>query len=397
MVTILHTGDWHLGHQLYKNDRTLEQQSMLTQMCDIVATHQPDVLLICGDVFDTGQPSAAAQTMFVNALLDIRNACPQMQIVVTAGNHDSASRHEIFRNPWDTLGIKMIGYVDANNPDSNIIEVPGKAWIIAVPYIFSHHLEPQLFDTLLSTVEQRNTDGLPVVMMAHAAVAGCDCTGHDNATEHTVGGMDLIALERFGRGYDYLALGHIHRPQTIGADNRVRYAGTPIAVNFDERYPHSASHVTIKGRGVDPRIMEIAIDNPRRLVNIPAAGYAPWNEVLGLLADIPDDDPCYVRLNVSVTERLAPNAMHLAQEAARGKQCTVCHINLKFRAEQSAADEATGMDADELRHANPIDIARMMVSDLSDANKAVVGDFDNDMEAMFRDICAALESEKHAL
>ena len=99
-MKILHTSDWHLGHTLYNYDRTEEQQDMLKQMVDIVVEQKPDVFLLCGDVYHTSQPSASVQTMLANALVRIHDAHPQMAIIMTAGNHDSGSKHEIFRIPW---------------------------------------------------------------------------------------------------------------------------------------------------------------------------------------------------------------------------------------------------------------------------------------------------------
>ena len=93
-MKILHTSDWHLGHTLYNYDRTEEQLSMLQQIEDIVHNEQPDVFLLCGDVYHTSQPSASVQTMFTDALVQIHHACPSMTIVVTAGNHDSGTKQQ---------------------------------------------------------------------------------------------------------------------------------------------------------------------------------------------------------------------------------------------------------------------------------------------------------------
>ena len=90
-MKILHTSDWHLGHTLYNYDRTEEQMVMLLQMVDIVKKHKPDVFLLCGDVYHTAQPSAAVQTMFTEALVGIRDANPDMTIVVTVRSAFSLS------------------------------------------------------------------------------------------------------------------------------------------------------------------------------------------------------------------------------------------------------------------------------------------------------------------
>ena len=129
-MKILHTSDWHLGHTLYNYDRTEEQMVMLLQMVNIVREQKPDVFLLCGDVYHTPQPSAAIQTIFTNALVEIHDANPDMTIVITAGNHDSGTKHDIFRTPWKALKVYTVGCVDANQKEDMIIEIPGKGYEI---------------------------------------------------------------------------------------------------------------------------------------------------------------------------------------------------------------------------------------------------------------------------
>ena len=152
---------------------------MLLQMVQIVKEQKPDVFLLCGDVYHTPQPSSAVQTMLTNALLDIHKAYPEMVIVMTAGNHDSGSRHEIFQQPWRELNVYAIGQIERENPDEHIIEVPDKGYVIAVPYCTERNMPEGFFQQLSDLVKERNSAGLPVVMTAHTTVRGCDFTGHD--------------------------------------------------------------------------------------------------------------------------------------------------------------------------------------------------------------------------
>ncbi|NPD92216.1 metallophosphoesterase family protein [Xylanibacter muris] len=227
-MKILHTSDWHLGHTLYNYDRTEEHTQMLRQMIKITECHKPDAFIICGDIYHTPQPSAATQKMFTDALVEIHMANPQMTIIVTAGNHDSCSRHEIFRNPWRALKVFTVGNINKDSTDEHIIEIPDKGFIIAIPYSNERNIPEGFFQHLLDTVNERNTNGLPVVMTAHTTVNGCDFTGHDNSSEYTVGGIDCLELKEMGYGYDYLALGHIHHAQFIhSGKHNVRYSGSP--------------------------------------------------------------------------------------------------------------------------------------------------------------------------
>lgn len=274
-MKILHTSDWHLGHTLYNYDRAEEQQAMLEQMVSIVEEQKPDVFLLCGDVYHTPQPSAAVQTMLSDGLVRIHEANPQMTIVMTAGNHDSGTKHEIFQTPWKALKVYAIGQLEREDLDEHIVEVPEKGWIVAVPYANERNIPEGFFQQLLDRVAERNNENLPVVMTAHTTVKGCDFTGHDHATEYTVGGIDSLELEEMGEGYDYLALGHIHHGQFVhSGKHNVRYSGTPLPVSFDENFTHSVSIVEIGQHGETPAVKEIEIQNPHPLVTLPTDGLA---------------------------------------------------------------------------------------------------------------------------
>ena len=98
-MKVLHTSDWHLGHTLYGYDRTEEQQAMLDQMVKIAQDEKTDLFLVSGDIYHTSEPKPVVQKMFNKAIAKLSKSCPDMTIVITAGNHDSGTRHEIFKSP----------------------------------------------------------------------------------------------------------------------------------------------------------------------------------------------------------------------------------------------------------------------------------------------------------
>ena len=100
MFRFIHTSDWHLGQNFYGYDRSEEQRDFLRQLADIVREQEPDALLVSGDIFHTAAPSSAAVSLYVNAMIDIHEACPGMSIIVIAGNHDSAARLESDSRLW---------------------------------------------------------------------------------------------------------------------------------------------------------------------------------------------------------------------------------------------------------------------------------------------------------
>lgn len=384
-MKILHTSDWHLGHTLYNYDRTEEQAAMLLQLVTIVKAEKPDVLLLCGDVYHTPQPSAAVQTMLANALVDIHDANPQMHMVITAGNHDSSSKHEIFRTPWKAMKVHAIGSIDKESAEKHIIEIPGKGFIIAVPYASERNLPEGFFQKLLDAVSERNTEGLPVVMTAHMTVKGCDFTGHDYASEYSVGGIDSFDIERMGEGYDYLALGHIHHEQFVHTGkHNVRYSGTPLAVSFDETYEHSVSMVEIEKHGCRPEVTQIKIENPHPLVTLPTDGLASWEEAKNLLANFPDDIPAYIRLLVEIEDFLPVEANTEAVALTAGKQCRFCHIHAKRKDVQKV--EARVLTVEEFQAERPIDIASRYADDIGVK-------FDDEMKLLFNEALSMLNDD----
>ena len=384
-MKILHTSDWHLGHTLYNYDRGEEQQAMLDQMAVIVKEQQPDVMLLCGDVFHTSQPSNAIQTMLSNALVKIHQAHPEMVIVMTAGNHDSATKHEIFRAPWQALNVYAIGQIEREHVEEHIVEVPGKGYIIAIPYINERNLPEGFFQQLLDKVAEQNVEGLPVVMTAHTTVKGCDFSGHDQASEYIVGGIDSIELDQLGEGYDYLALGHIHHGQFVhSGKHNVRYCGTPLPVSFDEVFGHSVSMVEIGKHGESPNVTEIEIQNPHPLVTLPSEGLASWETVKELLRNFPDDIPAYIRLNVEIDDFLPVEAQAEAVSMVEGKQCRFCHINAKRKS--NSQSEAKVLTVQEFQAEKPIEIAKQY------AAYEGIG-FDEEMTEMFNEVLNKLAEE----
>ena len=384
-MKILHTSDWHLGHVLYDYDRTDEQQAMLDQMVSIVAEQKPDVFLLCGDVYHTSQPSAAVQTMLTDGMVSIHNVHPQMKIVMTAGNHDSGTKHEIFRTPWRALGVYAIGQLEKENLDEHIIEFPGKGYVIAVPYANERNIPDGFFQQLLDRVAERNSEGLPVVLTAHTTVKGCDFTGHDHASEYSVGGIDSFELEQMGDGYDYLALGHIHHEQFVHTGkHNVRYCGTPLAVSFDESFPHSISMVEIGKHGEKPVVEKIEIDNPRPLVTLPTEGVASWEEAKELLEKFPDDIPAYLRLNVEIEDFLPVEANEEAASLAKRKQCRFCYINAKRKMDRQS--EAKVLTVQEFQEENPVEIAKRYAEYSGIC-------FDEELESMFKEAMAMVAED----
>lgn len=375
MIKVLHTADWHLGHQLYGFDRTVEQRDFLLQLKDVVAEERPDVMVVSGDIFNTAMPSNAVAGLYTGALLAIHEACPQMRMVVTAGNHDSASRLEIDRNLWELAGVKVIGSFekveDKLSIEKNIMEICDAEGVImgyvaAVPYSHPYNFpivsdtvsreerQREFFRYLLSQLSERNTGHLPVVLMAHLTVSGSNTEGHN----FTAGGLDSMPLEDFGDGYDYLALGHIHMPQTLSG--KARYSGSPVQVDFDERYTHSVSIVSVNA-GEKPVIELREIRNIRPLLTVPRDPM-PFEEALQYaLGHLTKEEPGYLRLNVSGD--LPTDAAERVSQAFEGYSIRYCTIKRTAELQQTDRSAYADLTLDEMNALSPLEVAHQYYSD----------------------------------
>lgn len=297
-MKLIHTSDLHIGQTLYDSyDRTDEHEHFFAQLVRWCALERPDALIISGDIFHTAQPSAGSWRLFAESFVRLRHAAPSMSIVIIAGNHDSASRIESDAAVWGLAAARLVGTPPPQDisgeqwKERYIVRLP-TGFIIALPYMATPR--PDAAQALLDTVEAENTEGLPVVVAGHAAITGSDTTGHD----FDIGNLRTQSPDTFGTGYDYLALGHIHRPQTI---DKARYAGSVLHVSQDEAYPHTVSLVDIDSHGGKVRLTERRIDELRHFYTLPTDGpaFADADAALAGLAQFAQDGgEGYFRLRI---------------------------------------------------------------------------------------------------
>ena len=287
-MKIIHTADLHLGQVIYQNyGRSDEHSHFFLQLERWCKEEHPDALLVSGDVFDIQQPSATVKKAFTDYFVHLHQECPQMHIIITAGNHDSASRIQADSSVWELAHTHLVGTppaidsleLDDGWQDPYIIKL-GNGYVVALPYMTGERTA--IIQSILDKVAEENTMGLPVVMMAHQAVTGLDATGHG----FDIGTLRTLDADAMGSGFDYLALGHIHKPQTIGhqedAMNEetcyrspvVRYSGSALHVSCDETYPHTVSLVDIDRHEGKVHIRQLRIDELRHFYVLPSDGDA---------------------------------------------------------------------------------------------------------------------------
>ncbi len=250
-MKILHTADWHIGKVLHK--RSLQDEFILFSewLITTIIKEEIELLLVSGDIYDLANPSAKDRSMYFQLLRKLTEL--NIQIIITGGNHDSVGLLNAPKEILDVLDIHVIG--GALDPiKEELIVIKNKKGdeelvIAAVPFLRDKDLRNAETDQqyanrteairegikahykTLATLCKEKYASLPALAMGHLYAIGADPS--DSERDIHVGNAAAVDASIFS-GFDYVALGHIHRPQIIGKNEMVRYSGSPIALSFSE-------------------------------------------------------------------------------------------------------------------------------------------------------------------
>lgn len=289
-MKILHTSDWHLGRSLYGRKRYDEFTAFLDWLAQTIEDDEIDALLVAGDVFDTSTPSNRAQELYYRFLCRVSTSRCR-HIVVIAGNHDSPSFLNAPKELLRALNVYVVGsmaetledevIVLKNHPqakprmDTNKHELLEReknpqitqldaddveAIVCAVPYLRDRDIrtvEPgetiddknrklleglkKHYDGVMALAEEKRSNlresadkHIPIIAMGHLFTAGGKTVDGDGVRELYVGSLAHVGEEVFPSSIDYLALGHLHVPQSVGGAENIRYSGSPIPMGYSE-------------------------------------------------------------------------------------------------------------------------------------------------------------------
>lgn len=295
-LRLLHTSDWHLGHELHGHGREHEHDAFLAWLLDQLESQSADALVITGDLYDVANPPTSAMERLYSFLRDATRRRPALQIVIIGGNHDSPARVNL---PAALLGrgrVHLIGCVPRANGaadlDSMLVPLTGVsgevgAWLAAVPYCRPGDLGQrtlrQLYREVIDAGIAKCGD-LPLVLTGHLHLASGDLST-DSERRIVVGGEEAEAADLFGDMPAYVALGHLHRPQAIAGACNIRYAGSPIPLSNAERtYKHSITRVDLALGQTE--VVEVPIPGAVDFLSVPAGGPQPVEVVLAELASL---------------------------------------------------------------------------------------------------------------
>lgn len=281
-MRILHTADWHLG-KAFRNVPLLEdQRHVLDQVFTAIVAQDIQVLIVAGDVYDKPSPSEAAIALFSGFVERVYEQT-KAAIVIIAGNHDSGQRLGAFTKLYDRSRILIRGTLERIEKPLVLSDEHGPVAFSALPYgeIFaarrafedeSIRSPEDVLRREVDTARASRPDGARWVVVAHAFVTG----GLPSESERklSVGTVETVSSSLFD-GADYVALGHLHRPQAVGRET-IRYSGSPLAFGFDEA--DRIKTMTVFDLGADGSLenfQEIRFEPLRKV-----------REVRGLMADL---------------------------------------------------------------------------------------------------------------
>lgn len=359
-MKILHTSDWHLGRSLYDKKRYDEFEAFLNWLIMFIAENKINLLLVAGDIFDSSTPSNKAQELYYRFLGQIKDTGCR-HVVIIGGNHDSPTFLDAPKNLLGALNIKVVGAITENIADEIIIikDIKGQAEAIVC-------VVPFLRDRDIRTVEagenpddktkklikgisahykeiavtagklQDKKNKVPVIGMGHLFTRNAKTTEGDGVRELYIGSVAHIDGEDISKGFDYMALGHLHMAQTAGDDEAVRYSGSPIPMGFAEA-EQKKKVIVVEFKDLKPVITEHDVPCFQQLMRISGDEETIVKRITDLKAN-----GAKAWLEIEVTSKIDANliTLHL-NELLEGSQLEKLRIKNK-----SAVDKALTVEAE---------------------------------------------------
>ncbi|SFM05655.1 exonuclease SbcCD subunit D C-terminal domain-containing protein [Pseudomonas sp. NFACC46-3] len=376
-MRLFHTSDWHLGQNLHGQERDFEHACFLDWLLRQLSSEKPDVLLIAGDIFDTVNPPVKAQERLYDFIVSAHEQNANLTIVMIAGNHDSGSRIELPAPLMRRLRTHALGrvlWLDDGQLDVERLLLPLpdakgkiKAWCLALPFLRPAEVTGaqlgddylrgigQVHEWLIAAANSKRKKGQALIAISHAHMAG-GSVSEDSERSLIIGNAEALPASLFGPSISYVALGHLHKPQKVNGEERIRYSGSPIPLSFSEiGYQHQILDITLDGEAlvkVEPRLIP-------RAVNLQRLGPAPLADLLVQLKDLPDIDLLadvqrqpWLEVRVRLDEP-QPDLRHQVETALQGKAVRLVRIAAEYAGNGGAGNADDGSALVELDQLSP--------------------------------------------
>ncbi|MGE0075271.1 MAG: exonuclease SbcCD subunit D C-terminal domain-containing protein [Sphaerochaetaceae bacterium] len=284
-MRILHTSDWHIGRTLYDKRRHREHAAFLEWLHQTIVERKVDVLLVCGDIFDTIAPSNRSLELYYSFLRHIVDSGCR-HVVITGGNHDSPSLLDAPKEVLESIGVHVVGGAAKEVGDEVIVLTSrtGEPELVvcAVPYLRDRDVREVSLQESMEDKSNRLIAGIashyqavanaahelrsrmeapvPMVVTGHLFAVGGKTAEGDGVRDLYVGTIARIGADVFPANADYVALGHLHVPQRVGASDTIRYCGSPIPMGFGEaRYEKEVVLVDVSNDSLFPMVQTLPV------------------------------------------------------------------------------------------------------------------------------------------
>lgn len=251
-MKLLHLSDLHLGKRVNEYSMLEDQQYILDQILDLIRTEQPDAVLIAGDIYDKPVPSAEAVTLFDRFLVALSHL--DLHTFVISGNHDSPERIAFGGRLMEHSGVHLSPVYDGRVSPITLTDAFGPVDFYLLPFLKPAHVRRFFPDTPIQSYSDALKTAVDAmhpsadrrsVLLTHQFVTGAACC---DSEELSVGGSDNVDAAVFAP-FDYVALGHLHGPQSVSRDT-LRYCGSPLKYSFSEaRHKKSVTLVELGAKG----------------------------------------------------------------------------------------------------------------------------------------------------
>lgn len=235
-MKLIHLSDLHLGKRVNEYSMREDQEYIIYKILNIIDDERPDGVMLAGDIYDKSVPSAEAVTLFDYFIYQL--AKRKLQVFVISGNHDSPERMAFGSRIMDAGGIHISPVYDGKIEPVTLQDQYGEVNIYMIPFVKPLNVRRFFEDTEIVSytdamrciIQRMGVDtSKRNVLITHQFVTGAE---RSESEDVSVGGTDNVDASVFG-DFDYVALGHIHRPQNCG-NGRIRYCGTPLKYSFSE-------------------------------------------------------------------------------------------------------------------------------------------------------------------
>lgn len=378
-MKILHTADWHLGHQLHGHERRFEHDAFLAWLADCIKQRQIDALLVAGDLFDTANPPASAWQQLYRFLARLRAEHPALDMVLIGGNHDSPSKldapHELLR----AFDLHLVGSISRDGEgrlETERLLVPlhdreGKvaAWCAAVPFLRSSDLRVeqleegqdrliegvrQVYAQALGAGRERCEPGQALIAMGHAYLAAGQLS--ELSERRVLGGNQHALPADIFAGADYTALGHLHLAQSPAPS--VHYSGSPLPLSLVEAsYNHQVLEVTFED-GQLAGLERIPVPRAVEMIRLPESPLAEALEAIAALSlpELPTEAQPFLEVRLLLPKPEARIRERILAALA-GKPVRLARISTRYQGSgQGLADGGGQRRLDEL---SPTEVFRL--------------------------------------